>query len=118
REDLPRRDHVQELALVLLAREHDLGRNDPVLEALLALIDVEDEEVQGGDPLDEPGLQALPLARGDDAGHEVEREDALGALFLAVDRERDALVHERELLHALTRLDLTLGHFPYTTLFR
>ena len=61
-EDPARRNHVQELALVFLAREHDLGRHDAVLEALLTLIYVEDEEVQGRDPLDQPGLQAFPLA--------------------------------------------------------
>jgi len=109
REDLARRNDVQELALVLLARQDDLRRDDTVLEALLALIDVEDEEVQRRDPLDQPRLQPLPLARGNHAGHEVEREDPLRALLLAVHRERDALVHQRELLQALAPLDLALG---------
>src|SRR5712692_6826410 len=108
REDLARRDDVQKLALVLLAREDELRGNDAVLEALLALIDVQDEEVQRRDPLDEPRLQALPLARRDHAGHEVEREDPLGALLFTVDGEGDALVHERELLQTLASLDLAL----------
>jgi hypothetical protein len=108
REDLARRDHVPELALVLLARENELRRNDPILEALLALIDVENEEVQGRDALDQPRLQPFPLARRDDAGHEVEREDPLGALLLTVDGEGDALVHEREPLQTLAPLDLAL----------
>ena len=108
REDLARRDDVQKLALVLLAREDELRGNDAVLEALLALIDVQDEEVQRRDPLDQPRLQALPLARRDHAGHEVEREDPLGALLFTVDGEGDALVHERELLETLAALDLAL----------
>src|SRR5262249_34180496 len=108
REDLTRRDDVEELALVLLARKYQLRRNEPVFEALLALIHIQDEEIQRGDPLDQPRLQALPLARRDHARYEVEREDSLGAFFLAVDGEGDALVHERELLQALSPLDLAL----------
>ena len=102
------RDHAEELALVFLAGEHELGRHDPVLEAALVLVDVEDEEVQRGDALNEAGLDPLPLAGGDDPGDEVEREDALGPLLLAVHRERDALVHQRELLQPLAALDLGL----------
>src|SRR5439155_10514143 len=41
-------------------------------------------------------------------GHEVEWEDALGALLLTVDGEGDALVDERELLQPLAALDLVL----------
>ncbi len=92
------RDHAEQLALVLPAREHELGWDDAVLETLLALVDIEDEEVQRGDALNEAGLDPLPLAGGDDARHEVERKDPLGPLLLAVHREGDALVHQRELL--------------------
>jgi hypothetical protein len=36
----------------------------------------------------------LAHSGGDDAGHQVEGEDALGALFVAVDGEGDALAEE------------------------
>jgi len=109
RVDAARRPHVEQLALVFLAREEQPGRQHAVLEALLLAIDVGDEEVEGGDALDQPRLQPLPLARGHDARHEVEREDPLQPFLLAVDRERDALVHERELLQPLAAADLALG---------
>src|SRR5262249_4871230 len=99
----------EELALVFLAGEHELGWQDAVLETPLLLVDVEDEEVQRCDALNEAGLDPLPLSRGDDPGDEVEGEDALGPLLLTIHRERDALIHERELLQALAALDLTLG---------
>ncbi len=104
--DLPGRRHPQELALVLLAREHQLGRDHLVLETLLFLIDVGDEQIERGHALDEPGLDALPLARRDDARHEVEREDALETVLLAVHGEGDALVDQRDLLQSLPPGDL------------
>jgi hypothetical protein len=104
--DPARRQDVQQLALVLLAREDQRGRDDVVLEALLAGVDVGDEEVEGGDALDESGLELLPFARGEDARNEIEGKDALDAFLLTVDGEGDALVHERELLQPLAPVDL------------
>src|SRR5439155_3462736 len=103
------RDHVQELALVLLAREHELGGDDAVLETFLALVDVEDEEIQRGGALEQAGMQALPLAGGDNAWYEVERKAALNPLLLAVHGDGDALVRQRERLQSLPALDLSLG---------
>src|SRR5436309_1180772 len=50
----------------------------------------------------------LSAVRGADARHEVEGEDPLEPFLLAVDRERDALVHERQLLQPLAPADLAL----------
>jgi hypothetical protein len=108
-EDLPRGHDAAQLALVFLARVHELGGNDAVAQILLLPVDVEQEEVQGGDALHEAGLDPLPLLGGNDARHEVEREDALDALLLAVHREGDALVQEGEMLQALATLDLVGG---------
>ena len=108
-EDLPGRDHPEELPLVLLAREDEIRGHDPVLDALLVLVDVGEEEVQRGDALDEAVLEALPLRGGNDAGDEIEREDALEPVFLSVDREGDALAAQGELLEALAPLHVLLG---------
>src|SRR6267142_45122 len=78
-------------------------------QAALVLVDVVDEEVQGPHALDEPGLDLVPLPGRNDPGHEVEREDALDAVLLAIHGEGDALVHQRELLQALAAVDLGLG---------
>ncbi len=105
-EDLPRRHHAEQLALVLLAREDELRRDDAVGETALVVVHVLEEQVERGDPLDEAVLDRLPLGGGDDARHEVEREDALEPLFFAVHGEGDALVQEREPLQALAALDV------------
>ena len=97
---------VQELALVLFPREHELRRNHAVLEALLALIDVEDEEIQRRDPLDQPRLAGAPTRAPESREARSRTGRCARCLLLAVDGEGDALVHERELLQALPPLDL------------
>ena len=109
REDLPRRDHPAQLALVFPPGQHQLGGDHLVAQALLVPVDVEQEQVQRGDALDEAVLDLLPLAGGDDARHEVEGEDALEPLLLAEDGEGDALVHEGEPLQALAPRDVLEG---------
>ncbi len=42
-----------------------------------------------------PADERPPLGGGDDARQQVEREDPLGAFFVAVDREGDALGQKR-----------------------
>ena len=108
-EDLPRRDHPTQLPLVLAPRVHQLRGDDVVAEAFLLLVDVQQEEVEGGDALDEPVLEELPLRGGNDAGDEIEGEDALEAILLPVDGERDALVHEGEALQALAARHVVQG---------
>jgi len=86
-----------ELRAVVGGPEDDLGRDHAVLDDALLMIDVIEEEVQGGDALDQPRLDMLPLGRRDDAREGVEGEDSLRALFVAVDREGDALLEEQQL---------------------
>ena len=74
--------------------EDEVGRHDPGLEDLLAVVDVGEEEVERAEPLLEAALDHLPLVGRHDPGHEVEREDAVGAGVVAVDREPDALRQE------------------------
>ena len=104
-----RGDHAQEGALELHARVDQLRGQQAIFEAALLAVDVADEEVQGGDALHQPALDALPFRVGDHPRHEVEGEDALDALLGAVDGEGDALVDEREFLQALAAVQLALG---------
>src|SRR5262249_10711254 len=99
---------ADDIALVLLARQEQRRRQHPIVKTLLLAVDVGDEDVERGDALLEAGLEPLPLARGHDARHEIEGEDPLQPLLFPVDRERDALVDERELLQALATVDLFL----------
>ena len=61
----------------------------------LADVEVVEEAVEHRDPLDEPGLDVVPLVGRDQPGEQVHRERALDALALAVDGERDARGPER-----------------------
>jgi hypothetical protein len=66
----------------------------PSLSAFPRAVDVGQEQVEGADTLAHAGLDDGPIAGGDDARDDVEREDAVDRVALAVDRERDPLVVE------------------------
>ena len=53
-------------------------------------VDVVDESVDRPHPLLEPGREPRPFARGEDARDDVERDDPLGRLLVAIDGEGDA----------------------------
>ena len=93
--DVARNPEIDELATEVLGRQHIIRRDDPVLQDPLLVVDVVEEEIQRGDALDEAGLEFFPFGGGDDAGQEVEREDALRALGIAVNVEGDALPQEK-----------------------
>jgi hypothetical protein len=76
-----------------LAQEPDRGGHqppghDPVVEDLLAAVDIGQEGLQSPHPLGHPRLDDRPLLGGDDAGEKVEGEGAL----LTREGEGDALV--------------------------
>ena len=54
------------------------------------------EEVEGGDALDQPALDRVPFGGRDDARQQIVGKDAFGAARVAVDGEGDALVQEGE----------------------
>src|SRR5205085_6145515 len=85
-------------AVTLLAegdgRVDHVRRDGPVLEDLLLVIDIVDEAVERVDALLEAALDVVPLGGADDARDQVEGEDALGALIVAVDVEGDAELQE------------------------
>ena len=61
-----------------------------VLEDLFLVVNVLDELIEGEDPLLEAAFDLLPVAGGNDAGNDVERENLFGALIAAVDVEGNA----------------------------
>ena len=61
------------------------------------MVDVVQERVQRLHALLQPAVEHLPFVRRNDARHDVERDQPLGAGVLAVDRERDADAMERAL---------------------
>ncbi|MNZ97738.1 hypothetical protein D3C78_1169930 [compost metagenome] len=73
--------------LVLLVGQHLLGRNDAGLDDALLVIQVGEEHVQRLDPLDAPALDDPPFTGGDTAGDGVERNQALCALLVPIERE-------------------------------
>ena len=72
-------------------------------DGLLAGVDVVEEPVEGGDPLDQPPFQHGPLLGVDNPGEQVHGPSALGALVAAVHRERDPLAAERLIALLLQR---------------
>ena len=68
-----------------VARHHAFGEDPPLV------VDVLEKQVDRGQPLRQAAIERAPLGGGDDARQQVERKDALGALFVAVDGEGDAL---------------------------
>ena len=83
---------------------HQLGRDDALGDDALLAVDVGQEHLERLQPLHEPALDARPLAGGDDARHQAHRHDLLGAALVGVDRERHALLDERQLGERLAAL--------------
>ena len=100
------------LAPEVARAEDEIGRHDPGLEDLLAVVDVGEEEVERAQPLHEAALDHLPLVGRDDPRDEVEREDAVGARVVAVDREADALGEEERVRDPDALLELRRRSSP------
>ncbi len=82
------------LAPEVPAAVEQVARHDAFGENPALVVDVLEEEVDGRQPLREARSERAPLGRGDDPGQQVEGEDPLRALFVAVDGEGDALGQE------------------------
>ena len=106
RVDAAGRLDADHLAHEVARPEEQLARDLPVTDDSLLAVDVVEEEVERAHPLDQAALEPVPLRAGDHPRDQVEREDPLDPLLLAVDREADPLVHERELDRAPPLLEL------------
>ena len=85
------------LAAILRVRQYPLRGHDACLQDRLTVVDVAQKRVQRLHTLLQAAVEHFPFVSGDDPGHEVERDQPLGAGFLAIDRERDAKAMERPL---------------------
>ena len=61
------------------------------------MVDVLEEQIQGGDALLQTALDAGPFLIRENAGKKIVGENALGAFVAPVDGEGDALVQERKI---------------------
>ena len=91
---------------ILRIGEDDVGGDDAVGEDLPRAVDVVDEGVDRPHPLLEPGREPLPFGGGEDARDDVERDDPLGRLLLAIDGEGDAEAAEGGLGGLLAAVEL------------
>ena len=85
--DVVRRPNPHALGAEVPRAEHDLGGHQPGIEDALLAVDIGDEVVQRGQPLQQPGLDPVPLAAGDDARDHVEGPRTVDADAVAVDGE-------------------------------
>ena len=85
-----------------LRRRHHVLRQHAVADDPLLVVQVVDQHVERGDPLPQAALQHLPFVAADDPRHDVERNDPLAALPVAVHVERDAELHHRPVGRPLT----------------
>ena len=81
----------------MFCSQNIVGRDDPILEDLLVMINIVKEVIQRSDALDKTFLDHLPLAVGNDPRHQIEGEDPLGPLIVVVDGEGDPASHEGEI---------------------
>ena len=89
--------HPVHLGTVLGVAEHALARDDAGRQDRLVVVDVVQERVQRVHALAQSPIEHLPLVGRNDARNDVERNQALGAGLLAVDREGDPDAMERAL---------------------
>jgi len=78
------------LRAVLRVAENLFSGNHARFENLLVVVNVMDEGVEGADALLQAGFEPNPFFERQDAGYDVEGDEALGAFVLAVHGEGDA----------------------------
>ena len=91
--------------------ENQILGHDAGLEHFAPVIDVLDISVDRLDPLLEPALQSLPFGRGEDARNDVERDQALLRLGVAVDRKGNADAPKEVLGLAAAEIEHVRGNF-------
>ncbi len=94
-------DVVRHVLAVHLRPEHRVLENQVIgddvgAQDLAAVIDVAQEHVQRADPLLQAPFEQRPFLRRQDAGNDIERNQALGRFRLAVDGEGDADAAEQQ----------------------
>ena len=94
RPDAVRRPHAGDLRPELWVAEDQVLREHALLQDAALAIDVVEKGVDRLDPLDEPGRQPCPFVGQEHAGHNVERDDPLRRVIVAIHRKGDAELAE------------------------
>ena len=76
------------------------------------MIDVVQEKIERGDPLDQPALDQVPFVRRNDARDQVEGKNPLGPLVVVIDREGDALGEKTRRGQIAFALEIRRHPFP------
>ncbi len=108
RPDAVRRADARDLGAELLVHQHQLGRDHALGEDAALAVDVLQEGVDRLDALDQPRAQPRPFVGEEDARDDVERDDPLGGVAVAIDGEGDAELAEGLLRGLLAALQLGL----------
>ncbi len=90
REDVVGNGYALHLVAVGVVQDHLVARHDTGLEDFLSAIDIGDEGVERPDTLDEPVGYLSPLGGFENAGNDVEGDDAFRIATLAIDGKGDA----------------------------
>ena len=93
------------LGTVVKVSEDQVLGDDAGLDALLRAVNVGQEPIERRHPLPQAAFERHPLGRRDDAGDDVEGDQALGRFVVAVDRESDADPSEEEFRLASPRVE-------------
>ncbi len=88
--DVVRRAMALHFRPVARIAEHEVLGHDSGADDLLRAIDVGEEHVQRLDALDQSRFQPQPFVMAEQARDDVERDQALGGLLVAIDGEGDA----------------------------
>ncbi len=108
--DLVGHVHADHRDLIGFVREHVLGGDHAGAQDVLVVIDVVEKAVERRHPLLQPPLEQQPFGVRDDARDGVERDQALGALLVAIDGEGDADAMEQEIGFAALLFDDVRRH--------
>ena len=75
---------------IIVVAKDQIRRNHPVAQHVLVVINVVEQEVDRGDPLDDPALDVAPFLGRQDARQDVERQDPVDRLRIGIDRKGNA----------------------------
>ena len=103
--DVVRHLEIDHLGPEVRVAEDQVGRDDAGLHDLARAVEVGQEHVQRLDPLDQARLELRPFVPRDQARHDVEGDQPLGRILVAVDREGDADAAEQQVGLSPPRLE-------------
>src|SRR5450755_98 len=87
------------------------ARNHSIRENLLIVVNIVEEEIEGGDALCQTLLDGGPFLRGNNAWEEIIGPDAFSPLVIAIDGKGDTLIQKRPIGCLLALLQRLQRHF-------